>query len=357
MTIKDKLNLAVFYGGQSPEHDISCITAKNVIAKLNKSKYNVTPIYITRSGEWLINDQAISIKPITNGALLTTPDGNQIKLDAAFPLLHGPGGEDGTIQGLLEILNTPYVGCDTLASAATMNKATTKEIWQSQNLPVAKFLSIHAPDWSSNKYAILEKVNKLQKPWFVKPANQGSSIGFTKAKRSDDLEPAIDLAFSFDDQIVIEEAIEGARDIEVALLGGIEPMASLPGEIIPENEFYDHHSKYFSNKTELVLPAKTSLELTEKLRELAKKAYRALNCYGMIRIDFLVRSSDDAIFLSEANAIPGFTEISLYPQLWNLEGISYPDLLDRLIELALQRPRTRHNCTGTANETKASTQK
>ncbi len=344
----------MIFGGQSAEHDVSCTTATHVLAAADRSRYDLIPIGITRDGDWVQANEAAAILADSTRSLppqldpsgphtdllpaVTSPEpGQQV---VVLPLLHGPMGEDGTVQGMLELAGVPYVGAGVLGSALTMEKAKAKEVLASAGIPQARWLTIHEPDWSGDLQAIADE---LGFPCFVKPANMGSSIGVSKANNLAELETAIELALRYDEWLVVEEGIAG-REIELAVLGNHDLEVSLPGEIMPAADFYDYEDKYDDGAGQQI-PADLS-DLPEgtvhELQDLAKLAYRALRVEGMARADFLYEVDSDGkpgrgALLNELNTIPGFTPISMYPKLWEASGLAYPDLIDKLVQLALER--------------------
>ena len=355
-------NIAVIFGGKSAEHDVSIITAHiPIIESLRSSEmFDVWPIYITREGRWycdkVMNDLAFfrlagwekrvaAMKPVS----LTLNDGFEIswagrfggkrqKIDIVFPSMHGTYGEDGTIQGLFELADVPYVGAGVLGSAVGMDKVVQKHLLQQAKIPVAPGIWFLFSEFESHRKKIIGQIEKkLRYPCFVKPANMGSSVGISKAHNKTELIDAIFLAGEFDRKILVEKGIEQAREIECSVLGNDDPTASVPGEIIPSNEFYDYDAKYVDGKSAAIIPAKLLKSVTRKIQEYAVSAFKALSCEGMARVDFLVTKKTNKIFLNEINTIPGFTSISMYPKLWQASGLSYPALLDKLIELAIDR--------------------
>ncbi len=351
---KNKINLAVIFGGASSEHEVSLMSATSVLNNIDNEKYNIYKIGITKKGEFFYYTG--DIESIKTGdwenhncvPCVISPDRSHhgmivlgdtmevIHLDSVFPVLHGKNGEDGTMQGLLSLAGIPYVGCDMLSSACCMDKAVTKSLFDNASIANAKWLSILLIDYNKNKQEYLVKVEStLGFPCFVKPANAGSSVGITKATDKASLEKALTLAFEHDKKAVIEENIKGL-EIECAVLGNDEPIASILGEIEPCNDFYDYDAKYLANKTKTYAPARIDDIYTEKIRTIAVQAYRALGCAGLSRVDFFL-TDDKKIILNEINTIPGFTAISMYPQLFAKSGIAYSKLIDRLIELSLER--------------------
>ena|SRR3990167_5954046 len=352
----NQLNLTVFCGGQSAEHDISLLSASNVLSGLDSQKYQVCVIYITRTGEWLVNQayetasgpsQLSHLIAQTNTVLVTPRMGAKgapwmmldetrrlIPCDLVLPMLHGPRGEDGRLQGLLELLQLPYVGCDTLSCAICMDKDFSKQLVKTLGIATPRWMTIFRQTY--DRYAVEKAVQRFSYPCYVKPANMGSSVGITKVKSKETLQEAIDLAFQYDDKILIEQECKG-REIECAILGHHKAVASLPGEVIPLKEFYDYKSKYIDdNASNLVVPAKLSKEEIEAVQSAALRIYQTLNCSGMARVDFFL-TSEGVFYFNEINTIPGFTNISLYPQCWNACGMPLNKLLDELIELAKKR--------------------
>jgi len=313
-----KTTVAVIYGGRSGEHEISIRSAKSIMAALDRDRYDVVDYFIDQAGKW-------SPEPI-----LPEP-GAQPEIDVVFPVLHGTFGEDGTVQGLLELADLPYVGAAVLASSVSMDKEMMKRICIERGLPVVEYVALARNKWDAD--AIFKH---FPFPVFVKPANLGSSVGISKVHTSAELEPALRLAAEFDRKIVVERAIEG-RELECAVLGNDDPVASLPCEILPSKEFYDYEDKYLLDKAQFRLPAELSEEHTAELRRLAVECYRAVGCEGMARVDFLLEAATGKLYLNEINTIPGFTSISMYPKMWEQSGLSFSALVDRLIELALER--------------------
>jgi D-alanine-D-alanine ligase len=323
-----KLKVGVLYGGRSGEHEVSLMSAQSVIEALDKEKYEVIPIKIDKDGRW--QDQIIVPDPTRSSGL-----------DVVFPVLHGPYGEDGTVQGLLELANLPYVGAGVASSAVSMDKAFMRSLFLQAGLPLLPWEVVFNYQWRSEPEAVTRLLEEsLGYPMFVKPANLGSSVGVSKVKSRKDLAPAMELALSFDRKAVVEQGLEGVREIECSVLGHSHPQASIPGEIVPANEFYDYEAKYQSEDSELIIPAPLSEEQTKTVQEYACRAFKAVDCSGMGRVDFLIDQQGN-IFLNEINTIPGYTQISMYPKLWEQTGLLYSELLDRLIELALEKHRER----------------
>jgi D-alanine-D-alanine ligase len=353
----DRINLIVLFGGQSAEHDVSRSTARHVLAAVDLSKYHVQAIGITREGRWVRADDAIAA--LNRGAHALperlSPEGPSFDLlpavaDVAqsgrqtvvFPLLHGPLGEDGTVQGLLEVAGVPYVGAGVLSSALAMDKAKAKEVLAFHGLPQARSRNLHERD--VDDAMVDELIAELGLPAFVKPANLGSSVGVSKAKTADDLRAALELAATYDEWIVVEEAIDG-REIECAVLGNLDPRASLPGEIRPKSEFYDYDEKYVNDTAELIVPASLSADEVEAVQRLSIEAYRALRIEGMARVDFFFEEYGRGFLVNELNTIPGFTPISMYPKMWQASGLTYAQLIDELVSLALERHRRQRRRT------------
>lgn len=346
MQTKPKINVAILFGGRSAEHEVSIRSAQNVYEAIDKEKYQPILIGIDKVGQWLLNSDQnlktlfvdnngdrVALIPGSNGQLLnfSKPD-QKLNVDVVFPVLHGPFGEDGTIQGLLKLANIPFVGAGILGSAVGMDKDVMKRLLKEADIPVAKFLVFH--DFQSVDY--YKVLKQLGLPFFIKPANLGSSVGISKVKSKDDFKKAITEAFQFDSKIIIEEFIEG-REIECSVLGNDKPKASVPGEIIVKAEFYSYDAKYVDeNGAVLKVPAKLPTSLITKIQDMAVKAYQVLCCEGMARVDFFVKNNKE-VFVNEINTIPGFTSISMYPKLWEASGLSYTQLIDKLITLALER--------------------
>lgn len=328
-----KLKVAVIFGGRSGEHEVSIVSARSVMKALNRKKYSVTPIKISKTGLWQPQKSLVALF--------------QKKIDVVFPVLHGPFGEDGTIQGLFEMANVPYVGCGVLASSTAMDKFMTKIIFKAHGLPQAKFLHFTREEVKKNFPRVKKHILKtLGFPCFVKPSNLGSSVGISKVKKAARLRPALLLAASYDASILVEEGID-AREIECAVLGNEKPLASVAGEIVPSREFYDYFAKYIDNASKLFIPAKISAKKMREVQNLSIAAYESLQCSGMARVDFLMDRKTGKLYLNELNTIPGFTSISMYPKLWEASGIAYPRLLDRLIKLALERHREKQKNVST----------
>ncbi|MBC7348919.1 MAG: D-alanine--D-alanine ligase [Candidatus Aminicenantes bacterium] len=349
--MKKLLTVALLFGGRSAEHDISIISARGIHHNLDQKKYRVLSIYITRQGRWkLVSSPAAPPAELRSGHSFSflpwnsQADQPAVRADVYFPVLHGPYGEDGTIQGLLEMADIPYVGAPVLASALGMDKAIFKNLLSRLGLPVVPYLVVHEDDWKENRQRVEKQaLAEIGLPLFVKPANLGSSVGISKVKSRKQLAPAIRLALRYDRKILIEKAI-GGREIECSVLGNERPRASLPGEVIPHREFYDYADKYLEGKTRFRIPADLPPGLVRRFQELAIASFRAIDACGLARVDFFLEAKTNKIYINEINTIPGFTEISMYPRLWEVSGLSFSRLLDRLITLALKRHRTKKRC-------------
>jgi len=382
-----KLRVGVLFGGRSGEHEVSLLSAASVVNAIDKTKYEVVPIGITKEGRWLTAGDAerllsgehheekhlragdpdatpgaavlasgeavvVPPEPVHRGPSSLTPfqtDGltrrasdRAINVDVIFPVLHGTFGEDGTIQGLLELADIPYVGAGVLGSSAGMDKDIMKALFRALDLPIVKHVTLLRSDWDADAKKAEKIVDKqLKYPVFVKPANLGSSVGISKARTKKELGPAIYEAAKFDRKIVIEQGVGGirhkAREIECSVLGNDHPQASVPGEIVPVKEFYDYAAKYLDEGSELIIPAKLTKAETKKVQELAIRAFQAVDCSGLARVDFLMDPKTRKLFVNEINTMPGFTAISMYPKLWAASGLAYSDLIDRLIQLGIER--------------------
>lgn len=324
-----KLRLGVLYGGRSGEHEVSLVSARSVMEALDPEKYEVIPIKINKDGSW-------------DGDLIIQPDPSiDSGLDVVFPVLHGPFGEDGTIQGLLELANIPYVGGGVASSGAAMDKALMRSLFAQAQLPLLNWEVVFHYEWAQDPEQVRHRLEQsLGYPIFVKPANLGSSVGISKVKSGNELGEAIEYALLYDRKLVIEQSLVNAREIECSILGHNRPEASVLGEIIPAHEFYDYEAKYHNEESRLIIPAPLGEKITSKIRDYATKAFQAVDCSGMGRVDFFVDSQEN-IFLNEINTIPGFTQISMYPKLWQESGLAYSTLLDKLIEFALEKHEER----------------
>lgn len=368
---KRKQRVAVIFGGRSGEHEISLMSANGILGAIDKGKYEVVPIGITKAGKWLppptaaallagdalavLSDQeehgpSTALIPDPHAGSLVTLNGSGDpaaglqRFDVVFPVLHGPFGEDGTVQGFLELANIPYVGAGVLGSALGMDKVKMKEVLRYHGLPVPDWVSFRRWQWREDASAVLGQAARFGFPCFVKPANLGSSVGVSKAHDAGELPAALSEAFQHDEKILVEEAID-AREIEVAVLGNHRPLASVPGEVVPSNEFYDYRAKYLDGRSELHIPAPIPPEQAERFRRLAVDAFLALECAGMARVDFFLHRHTGVAYVNEINTLPGFTPISMYPKLWEATGVPYAELIDRLLQLAIERWRERSGGT------------
>ena len=355
MAENKRLRVGVIFGGRSGEHEVSLASAASVIRALDPEKYEAVPIGIGKDGRWFIGTPAQKMLPDVLrqgqrvmlsadpnvGALMPLEQssaGSQ-RVDVIFPVLHGTYGEDGTVQGLLDLAGIPYVGSGVIGSAVGMDKDMAKRLFLQAGLPVGEFLAILRSEWESGRERILRAVaKKFRFPLFVKPATLGSSVGMTKVHKREELAAALDLAAEFAQKILVERNIRG-REIEVSVLGNDDPRASVPGEIVPHREFYDYTAKYLEEGTRLEIPAKLTKTQVQRFQEYAGRAFRCLECRGMARVDFFLEKPSGRIYLNEINTIPGFTSISMYPKLWEASGIPYRELIDRLIQLALAENR------------------
>jgi len=388
MAQSKKLRVGVLFGGRSGEHEVSLLSAASVLNAIDRNKYDVVPIAISKEGRWLTSGESQkllsgdpgqenprhlragdpdstpgaavlargdsvlvppeprgqhhSLIPFESGAAPEHRPAHQaIDVDVIFPVLHGTFGEDGTIQGLLELAGIPYVGAGVLGSAAGMDKDVMKRLFAAAGLPIVKHVTVLRSQWEKEPKKVQKQIeSKLKYPVFVKPANLGSSVGISKAHDRKELGPAMDVAASFDRKIIIEQGVGGkkkAREIECSVLGNDEPKASVAGEVVPIKEFYDYAAKYLDEGSELLIPAKLSKKLGKEVHEMAIAAFQAVDCAGLARVDFLLDPTSEKLYLNEINTMPGFTAISMYPKLWAATGLEYPKLIDRLIELALER--------------------
>lgn len=352
--MKKKIKIGILFGGKSAEHEVSLQSAKNVVDAIDKNKYEVALIGIDKTGKWLLPNKSqfllnannpkliklnktdkenVALVPQSGGELtnLSSQDSNS-SVDVVFPILHGPFGEDGTVQGLLKLAGVPFVGASVLGSAIGMDKDVMKRLLRDAGIPIADFIALKQED----KIDFKDIVKRLGLPFFVKPANLGSSVGISKVKNKKDFSKAVKEAFQFDTKILIEEFIEG-RELECSVLGNQNPVASVVGEVIPNHEFYSYEAKYIDeNGAALEIPAKINSEITKNVQKLAVKTFKTLACEGLGRVDFFLKNNGD-IVVNEINTIPGFTKISMYPRLWEASGISYSELINRLISLAIER--------------------
>lgn len=350
-----KLRVGLVYGGRSVEHEVSIQSATSILRNLDPSRYAVWLVAIDHDGRWRLGAPGTSLEtalargipvqlpanPETNALQPLGVAAEGVALDVLFPIVHGHGGEDGTLQGLLELAGLPYVGSGVLGSAIQMDKEVSKRLLEQAGVPVCPWRVVHESELARDARGLaLRLVDELGLPLFVKPANSGSSVGIAKVKEAKALGRALAEATRYDTKLLVETGLD-AREIEVAVLGNEEPEASVPGEIRPRREWYDYEAKYVDESTELLVPAPLSDEETERVRDLALRAFRALEGSGLGRVDFLMERATGAFYLNELNSLPGFTEVSMYPRLWEASGLPYPQLLDRLIELALARQRRR----------------
>lgn len=356
-----RIRVAVLFGGQSDEHDVSLRSAQTVIGALDPAKYEVVPVGITRDGSWLAGGDPM--RQLTSRSPLFAIEAGQERADAGdtaaevsreiapaagpsvlngavdviFPVLHGPRGEDGTVQGLLELANLPYVGSGVLGSAVAMDKAMAKTVLSQAGIPQGPWELVTRAEWRRDPSAVAARIEeRLGFPCFTKPANLGSSVGISKVHRPDELTAALDLASHFDRRIVVEQGLD-ARELEVSVLGNETPIASVPGEVVPCNEFYDYDAKYVDDGSELIVPADVPGDVVAEVQDLAVRAFTALDLAGLARVDFFLERATGRLFLNEVNTIPGFTSISMYPMLWAASGVPLPELVERLIALARER--------------------
>ena len=341
-----KKKIGLLYGGKSAEHEVSLSTAKAVTQALDFEQYEVHPIFITLDGEWITGPQLLA--PVETIEQLQLPSynkpnnitkfieaHNELQFDVIFPLLHGTNGEDGTVQGLLEVLNVPYVGNGVLASSAGMDKVIMKQLFEIAGLAQTPYAYFIRSEWEKDRDGMLAKCEHLKAPLFVKPANLGSSVGISRATNRDELIAAIELALQYDRKIIVEQGIVG-REIEMGVLGNDNPQTSVVGEIKPVTDFYDYDSKYKDGSTVLMIPAEVSEDVVNTMSDMAKRAFKILDASGLVRADFFVTAADE-VLINEVNTMPGFTPFSMYPLLWQNTGLSYPELINQLIKLALER--------------------
>lgn len=339
-----KIKVGLLFGGRSAEHEVSLLSATSIFKNLDRMKYTIHSIYISKQGQWKVVESPLLVQvELEKGPYHSFLPWAEKKVppavdaDIYFPVLHGPYGEDGTIQGLFEMADIPYVGAAVLASAASMDKAVAKSLFLQKKLPVSKHLVILEKIWKQSPEQIHQRIQReFSLPFFVKPSNLGSSVGITKVNENRQITSALETAFQYDSKILVEEGIQG-REIECSVIGNSDPRASLPGEIIPHREFYDYRDKYIEDKTSFGIPADLPPEIVSQVQDLAVRAYQAVECSGMARVDFFLQEKTETLFLSEINTIPGFTEISMYPKLWEVSGLTYSDLLDELIVLGFER--------------------
>lgn len=366
MSIK-KMRIGILFGGRSGEHEVSLRSARSVLQAIDREKYSVSLIGITKNGRWIggenplaaleDGDEAIEqcpdtillIDPVDNSLMQISRNRNDETiyinktedLDVIFPVLHGSFGEDGAVQGLFELADIPYVGSGLVGSSVGMDKGVFKSVMCSAGLPVLPSMTVNRSEYRSDTTIMVDRIiRQLNLPVFIKPANLGSSVGITKASNIGELKSGLDEASKWDRRIVIEEGVD-AREIEVSVLGNDDPQVSIAGEVVPQRDFYDYDAKYVSDDSELLIPAPISPDQLVRIQEMAIAAYKAVDCSGMARVDFLLDKSSGKVWINELNTIPGFTNISMYPKLWQASGIEYPELIDKLIELALERKEQR----------------
>jgi D-alanine-D-alanine ligase len=379
-----KLRVGILFGGRSGEHEVSLLSAASVFNAIDKNKYDMVPIGITKEGRWvtagdaeqllkgettsqshlragdpeatssaavLAHGEAVivppepqrnALSPFQTDALTRRASDRAINVDVIFPVLHGTFGEDGTIQGLLELADIPYVGAGVLGSAAGMDKDVMKSLFRAAGLPIVKHVTVLRSEWEANPKKVQKLIeSRVKYPMFVKPANLGSSVGISKARERKELDPAMEEAARFDRKIVVEQGVGGkkqkAREIECSVLGNDNPKASVPGEIVPGKEFYDYTAKYLDEGSQLFIPAKVTKSETKKIQQLAIAAFKAVDCAGLARVDFLMDPKTRKIYLNEINTMPGFTSISMYPKMWAASGLEYSDLIEHLIQLGMER--------------------
>jgi D-alanine-D-alanine ligase len=365
--MENKLHVAVVFGGRSGEHEVSLMSARSVLSVLDPARYVVTQVGITQDGAWFTGDDVLDKfeNNKTDGLLsvIISPDPSEkgiyvlegfsglkkwADIDVFFPVLHGTFGEDGTIQGLFELADVAYVGAGVVGSSVGMDKGIFKDVMVANNIPIVDTLLVLRAEIEKSMAAVIEKAEALSEyPLFTKPANLGSSVGVTKCNNRSDLQEGLMEAASFDRRVLIQKGLKDAREIEVSVLGNDNPVASVPGEVLPSREFYSYESKYIDGTSGLVIPAHLSVETSEQIREYAVRAYKAIDCAGMARADFFVEKDTDKVYLNELNSLPGFTKISMYPKLWEASGLPYKKLVDRLIELAMERKTDRDRTSHT----------
>ena len=369
MAARHKLRVGVLFGGRSGEHEVSLMSARSVLGAMDPEKYQITEIGITHEGAWLVGEGALTALSQGESGHLTPatifPDPGRpylyilraedrrelverfAQLDVIFPVLHGTFGEDGTLQGLLELAEIAYVGAGVLGSALAMDKGVCKDILRAHDIPVVESLIVTRSEIEADVAMAAERVQRLADfPLFIKPANLGSSVGITKCSSRSDLWEGLYEAARYDRRVLVERGVANAREIEVSVLGNEEPRVSVPGEVIPSRDYYSYEAKYIDERSELIIPAPLSAELIRRVQDLALRAYKAIDCAGMARVDFLLEGGNaegqtGKLYLSELNTLPGFTKISMYPKLWEASGLPYPALIDRLIELAMRRKQER----------------
>ena len=352
----EKVRVGVLFGGRSAEHEVSVTSARSVLEAIDRDKYEVTMIGIDRSGAWLVagdatrllaagrveGDDLVPVR-LDGGELVLRDGGSAQSVDVLFPILHGPHGEDGTVQGLMELADVAYVGAGVLGSAVGMDKDMTKRVFRAEGLPQVDYASVLRRRWRAEPEMVRHEMERdIGYPMFIKPANMGSSVGITKAHDGDEFVTGMDAAARYDRKLVIEANAANCREVEVAVLGNDEPEVSVVGEIVPGNEFYDYNAKYLDDNSDLIIPARIREATAATVRDMGRRAFLAVEASGLSRVDFFVSDDDEErVYINEINTMPGFTPISMYPKLWAASGVSYAELIDRLIQLALERHRDR----------------
>ena len=348
--MSEKIRVGVVFGGRSGEHEVSLASARGIMGALDPDRFDVTPIGITREGRWLVEGEPMAqltagVEPSAGNAplaLQSRPSGPISRVDVIFPVLHGPFGEDGTIQGMFEMADLAYVGSGVAGSAVGMDKILMKGLFLAAGLPVLPYVALSRSEWEREPEAVLDRIEeRLDYPMFVKPANLGSSVGISKCADREELGEGLALAARYDRRLLVEQGLERPREIEVAVLGNDEPKASVAGEIVPHEQFafYDYESKYTADQADLLIPAPLGEETADRVRRLALEAFQVLDCAGLARVDFLLDRETGDLYLNELNTMPGFTPISMYPQVFAASGVAYEELLDVLVTTALQSPR------------------
>ena len=337
----------LLFGGRSAEHEVSILSARSVAAAIPRTRFDLVPIYIARDGRFVAPERSAAILEGTDRSEQGDADfsfevwSRTAPLDIVFPMIHGTGGEDGSLQGYLEILGLPYVGSGVTASAVAMDKVHMKQAFAAAKLPLVDYVALSDYEWRNERERVSRAIaNNLRLPYFVKPANSGSSVGVTKVKKDGELANAIEHALRFDEKVLIERGVE-ARELEVSVLGNETPEASVPGEIVAAREFYDYTDKYVENKSQLVIPAKLAKDKSDELRRVSLAAFRAVGAWGLSRVDFFLERGTNRLYLNEINTIPGFTSISMYAKLWEASEMKYPRLVERLIDLGIERSKAR----------------
>jgi len=353
--------VVILFGGRSAEHEVSCASARSVMDALDPERYEAVPIGVTKDGRWELMPGGPPVLPAAGAPLpavteasgeevalaqdpgaraLVAGDGSRTEIDVVFPVIHGPFGEDGSIQGFLEMAGVPYVGAGVLGSALGMDKVVQKVLFAAAGIPVVAFEPVHEREWEEDPDPVEARAEHLGYPLFAKPAALGSSVGISKVHEPGELRGALALAFTYGRKAVLERSVEGCREIECAVLGNDDPVASIAGEIVPKHEFYSYEAKYLDEEgSDLLIPAELPPDTLDEIRRLSVAAFRAIDCAGMARVDFFLSPQGD-VYLNEVNTIPGFTKISMYPKLWEASGVPYPELIDRLVELAIERHET-----------------